>query len=200
MLDTELEMMTEKNIQLSIGSMSCAGCVASVERALNSVSGVENAAVNFSENTAEVSGNVSAQALIDAVVAAGYEAAELKGTSEEAEEKEAAELAYYRSLLKKALVAGIVATPLMGMMLFGAMPLLEGGGRVFWGVVAIASLFVLVYSGGRFFTGAWKAFKVHNANMDTLIALGTGTAWAFSTVIVIWPDIVPAQARHLYFE
>jgi len=192
--------MTDKNIQLSIGSMSCAGCVASVERALRSVPGVEGAAVNFAEHTAGVSGNVTAQALIDAVVAAGYEAAELKGTDEEAEEKEAAEFAWYRSLLKKALVAGVIGAALFGMMLLGMMPSLEGGGRSFWAIVAVASLFVLIYSGGRFFTGAWKAFRGHNANMDTLIALGTGTAWAFSTVILIWPEIVPPQARHLYFE
>jgi len=195
-----LKIMTEKNIQLSIGSMSCAGCVASVERTLLAVPGVSSAAVNFAEHTAEVAGEVSAQALIDAVVAAGYEAAELRGTDDEAQEKEAAEFAYYRSLLKKALVAGAVAAPLMGMMLFGYMPMLEGGGRIFWAVVALLSLFVMVYSGGRFFTGAWKAFKAHNANMDTLIALGTGTAWLFSFLILLWPTIVPPEARHLYFE
>ncbi len=192
--------MTDKNIQLSIGSMSCAGCVASVERALNAVPGVESAVVNFAEHTAEVSGNVAAQALIDAVIAAGYEAAELSGTEEESEEKEAAEFAYYRSLLKKASVAGVVGASLFGMMLLSVMPSLDGGGRIFWAMVAAVSLFVLVYSGGRFFTGAWKAFKGHNANMDTLIALGTGTAWLFSTLILIWPGMVPAEARHLYFE
>ncbi len=192
--------MIEKQIQLSIGGMSCAGCVASVERILQAVPGVDNAAVNFVEHSAEVSGSVSAQALIDAVVVGGYEAAELKGTADEAAEKEVAEFAYYRSLLKKAWVAGVVATPLMLMMLFGAMPVLEGGGRIFWAVVAMASLFVMVYSGGRFFTGAWQAFKAHNANMDTLIALGTGTAWLFSFLILIWPTLVPPEARHLYFE
>lgn len=193
-------MNESKRYNLSIGSMSCAGCVASVERALQSVPGVESAAVNFAEHTATVSGNVASQALIDAVVAAGYEAAELHGTEDEAAEKEAAELTYYRALKKKTLVAGVVGTPLALMGLFGAMPMLEGNGRIFWAIVAVVSLFVLVYSGGRFFTGAWKAFKGHNANMDTLIALGTGTAWLFSTLILIWPGMVPEEARHLYFE
>ncbi len=192
--------MNDKKNQLSIGGMSCAGCVASVERILQAVPGVDSAAVNFVEHTAEVSGSVSAQVLIDAVVAGGYEAAELKGTTDEAQEKEAAEFAHYRSLLKKALVAGVVAAPLMAMMLFGAMPMLEGDGRIFWALVSMVSLFVMVYSGGRFFTGAWKAFKAHNANMDTLIALGTGTAWLFSFSILIWPTLVPPEARHLYFE
>ncbi len=192
--------MTEKKIQLSIGGMSCAGCVASVEHILQAVPGVDSAAVNFVEHTAQVAGSISAQALIDAVIAGGYEADELKGTAAEAEEKEAAEFTYYRSLLKKALVAGVVAAPLMAMMLFGLMPMLDGVGRLFWAVVALASLYVLVYSGGRFFTGAWQAFKAHNANMDTLIALGTGTAWLFSFLILLWPTLVPPDARHLYFE
>ncbi len=192
--------MTEKQIHLSIGGMSCAGCVASVERLLQAVPGVESAAVNFAEHTAEVSGRVDAQALIDAVVAGGYEAAELRGTEEEAEEQEAAAFAYYGLLLKKAAVAGLVGSSLFGMMLFGVAPPLEGGGRLFWAAVAAISLFVLVYSGGRFFSGAWKAFKAHNANMDTLIALGTGTAWLFSFLILLWPALVPPEARHLYFE
>ncbi len=192
--------MTEKQIHLSIGGMSCAGCVASVERLLQAVPGVESAAVNFAEHTAEVSGRIDAQALIDAVVAGGYEAAELRGTEDEAEEKEAAAFAYYGLLLKKAAVAGLVGSSLFGMMLFGVAPPLEGGGRLFWLFVAAISLFVLVYSGGRFFTGAWKAFKAHNANMDTLIALGTGTAWLFSFLILLWPALVPPEARHLYFE
>ncbi|MFC1751360.1 copper-translocating P-type ATPase, partial [Pseudomonadota bacterium] len=59
---------------------------------------------------------------------------------------------------------------------------------------------VIVYSGGRFFTGAWKSFKNHNANMDTLIALGTGAAWLFSMAITLVPVLVPEQARHVYFE
>ncbi len=188
-----------KNHHLSIGSMSCAGCVASVERALLAVPGVERAVVNFAEHTAQVSGRVSAQALIEGVVAAGYEAAELRGTDDEAEEKAAAEFAHYHELLKKAAVAGLVGSSLFGMMLFGVMPSLEEG-RLFWVFVAAISLYILIYAGGRFFTGAWKAFKAHNANMDTLIALGTGTAWLFSVLILIWPSLVPMDAQHLYFE
>ena len=64
--------------QFSIGGMSCAGCVASVEKALKSVEGVESSSVNFAEHTAEAEGEFSSDDLIKAVVAAGYEAALLK--------------------------------------------------------------------------------------------------------------------------
>ena len=66
--------------------------------------------------------------------------------------------------------------------------------------IGLLTIMVLVYSGGHFFTGAWKSAKNHNANMDTLIALGTGTAWLYSMVIVANPALVPAMAQHAYFE
>ena len=185
--------------RLSISGMSCAGCVATVENALKNVPGVENAAVNFAEHTAMVNGDVDADVLIKAVVDAGYAAAELRGAEDE-EEKEASEMAHYRSLLRKSAVAAVVGFPLFAAGLFGVMPGLTGTGRWFWVFVSVLSLLVLIYSGRQFFIGTWKAFKVHNANMDTLIALGTGTAWIYSTVITFSPGLVPLEARHVYFE
>lgn len=190
--------MTVKHF--SIGGMSCAGCVAGVENALKSVEGVESSAVNFAEHTAEVDGNFSVAAVIKAVVDAGYEASLLQ-SEEDTEEKEAAEFEHYRNLLKKSLVAALVGVPLFIFGMSGLLPDLNTAqGQVIWFLIGLATAFVLWFSGGHFYTGAWKAFKNHNANMDTLIALGTGTAWIFSMVITIYPDIVPALARHAYFE
>lgn len=185
-------------IRLSIGGMSCAGCVASVENALKNVPGVSEANVNFAEHTAAVTGSVPATALIKAVVDAGYEAGELK-TAADSAVKEEAEYAYYRNLLKQCVAAAVIGVPLFLMDTLGAMPHVTGY-QGFWVLISIATLWVLYYSGVRFFRGAWKAFKAHNANMDTLIALGTGSAWLYSTLIVINPDWVPAQAQHVYFE
>ena len=98
--------------RLSIGGMSCAGCVASVETALNSVEGVEEALVNFAEHTAVVKGDMDIADVITAVKLASFDAAELKGGDEEDAEKEAVEFAYYRALLKKAWVAAVVGVPL----------------------------------------------------------------------------------------
>jgi len=55
-------------------------------------------------------------------------------------------------------------------------------------------------AGGHFFTGAWKAFRHHQANMDTLVALGTGAAWLYSMLVTLFPEAVPSLARHAYFE
>ena len=186
--------------RLSIAGMSCAGCVASVEKALQAVAGVESASVNFAEHTAQVSGDVAVEALIAAVKAAGYDAAELRGKEDEAE-KEIAELIYFRSLLRKAGVAGLVGIPLFVAGMAGWLPgLVSPSGRIFWLLIGLATLGVLIYSGSHFFVGAWKAMRLHNANMDTLIALGTGTAWIYSMVVVAFPAVVPTLAQHAYFE
>jgi Cu+-exporting ATPase len=186
--------------RLSIAGMSCAGCVASVEKALQAVNGVESASVNFAEHTAQVRGDVGVQTLIDAVKAAGYEAAELRGQDDEAE-KEIAELGYFRALLRKAGFAALVGVPLFVTGMAGWLPdLLTPAGQGFWLLVGLATLGVLIYSGGHFFIGAWKALRLHNANMDTLIALGTGTAWIYSMIVAAFPTAVPSLAQHAYFE
>jgi Cu+-exporting ATPase len=180
--------------------MSCAGCVATVENALRAVPGVEEATVNFAEHTATVTGRAPAEDLVRAVTRAGYGAAELRGLDDEAE-KEAAEMAHFRDLLRQAAVAGVIGVPLFLGDLFGWLPpVASAEGRWFWWLAGIATLAVLVFAGGRYFSGAWKAFKAHNANMDTLIALGTGSAWVYSMAVVIAPHRVPTLAQHAYFD
>ena len=187
--------------RLSISGMSCAGCVASVETALNSVAGVEEASVNFAEHTAIVKGDMDIADVISAVKLASYDAAELKGGDEEEAEKEAVEFAYYRALLKKAWVAAIVGVPLFVGGMSGFFPEIDAeNGQLVWLLLGLVTLGVMYYSGRHFFTGAWKSFRVHNANMDTLIALGTGSACVYSFIIVLFPDSVPSLARHAYFE
>ncbi len=180
--------------------MSCAACVATVEDALKNTPGVEEASVNFAEHTAMVSGEAPVESLVQAVKDSGYGAAELRGEEDE-QEKEAAEFVYYRKLLRQAGVAALIGVPLFVSGVLGKMPGMETlNERYFWFAIGVATLFVLVYSGRHFYTGAWKAFRNHNANMDTLIALGTGTAWIYSMLITIFPTIVPSLARHAYFE
>ncbi|MEK7323436.1 MAG: heavy metal translocating P-type ATPase, partial [Pseudomonadota bacterium] len=187
-------------IRLSIAGMSCAGCVASVETALRAVPGVREAAVNLVERTAAVSGEADSAELVAAVKAAGYDAAELRGVDDQ-EEKQAVEAAHYRGLLNKTMAAGAVGAPLLiGDLLSWLPPLSTAGGRGFWLAAGVATLAALVYSAGHIFTAAWKAFKHHNANMDTLIALGTGAAWLYSMAVVLLPDAVPSLAQHAYFE
>ena len=193
-------MAERDHIRLSISGMSCAGCVATVEEALRAVPGVGEANVNFAEHTAVVIGAVPPQTLLDAVQAAGYEAAEMRGEEDEAV-KEAAEMLHYRRLLRKAVVAALVGIPLFIAGLIGVLPAMATqGGQWFWLAAGGMTALVMAYSGGHFFVGSWKAFKAHNANMDTLIAVGTGSAWIYSMTVALLPERVPSLAQHAYFE
>jgi Cu+-exporting ATPase len=65
---------------------------------------------------------------------------------------------------------------------------------------SILTLPVLAWSGSQFFVSAWNGLRNHNTNMDTLVALGTGSAWAYSTVVAIAPGLFPAGTAGMYFE
>ena len=67
--------------------------------------------------------------------------------------------------------------------------------RVAWLLVGLLTLAVMVFSGKHFFVGAWQSFKNHSANMDTLVALGTGTAWLYSMIVVFMPNGSARNAR-----
>ncbi|MBK8509480.1 MAG: copper-translocating P-type ATPase [Candidatus Competibacteraceae bacterium] len=189
-----------KPLRFAISGMSCAGCVAAVETALREVPGVTDASVNLAERTAQVSGTLQPAALIAAVREAGYDAAELREAGDE-QERDRSERARYRRLFRNALAAGTFAAALMLGEMLGAWPSLDTpSGRVFWIGIGFATLAVLRYAGGHFFSGARRQFRHHNANMDTLIALGTGSAWFYSMLVALFPDSVPSLARHAYFE
>jgi len=187
-------------IRLSIAGMSCAGCVSSVEKALQSVNDVETASVNFAEHTADIQGEVSAAILIKAVQNAGYDASEMREEIDPAQ-KQAEEFAHYRKLLRQSLIAALVGFPLLVSGLLDILPGMQSlAERGFWFVTGLLTLAVLYFSGRQFFKGAWKALLNHNANMDTLIAMGTGAAWVYSMAVVLVPDVVASLARHAYFE
>ncbi len=192
--------MSEESYRLSVTGMSCAGCVGAVEGALSAVPGVAQASVNFAEHTASYTGEALVEDVVEAIKAAGYGAAVMRGVADE-EEKEAAELDFYHSLLKKTVVAGVVGFPLfLAGLLDWLPPVTTSGGQIFWIITGLVTLAVFIYSGGHFFSGALSTLRHHNANMDTLIALGTGSAWLFSMAVVLFPNIVPSLAQHAYFE
>ncbi|NKX21786.1 copper-translocating P-type ATPase [Alteromonadaceae bacterium A_SAG2] len=182
---------------------SCASCVSKIEAALKQVSGVTNAEMNFAERSVLVMGSSSSHALIKAVEQAGYNATLANTDSDEAaiEEKEQADWAYYKKLMRDMVIALSLGVPLMLYgLVTGEMSVNTTTERIVWLIVGIMTLGVMVFSGRHFYVGAWNSFKNHAANMDTLIALGTGTAWLYSMVVVFFPGYVPEMARHVYFE
>ena len=187
--------------RLAITGISCAGCVAAVETALRETPGVVEASVNFADRTAQIAGSAAVDALIRSVQAAGYDAVALRDAASEEAERDAAEHAHYRRLIGNTGVAAALAAPLLIAEMAGWLPALATpSGQGFWIATGLLTLAALIYSGGHFFTGAWRQFRLHHANMDTLIALGTGSAWGYSMLVALFPASVPSLAQHAYFE
>lgn len=189
--------------ELLIDGANCGSCVKKIETALRNVQGVDHAEMNFAQRTVLVSGSSGVEPLINAVEQAGYHAKESVAENDEAAitEKEASDLAYYKKLMRDMSISLGVGIPLMLYGLFiGDMSVSSPAERFAWLVVGIVTLAVMYFSGKHFYTGAWQSFKNHSANMDTLIALGTGTAWLYSMVVIIVPALLPDMARHVYFE
>ena len=191
---------TQDEIQLSILGMRCAGCVSAIEGALSAVAGVDFVNVNFADHSALIRGNVATALLINTVKAAGFDAAVME-SYEDPEVQEKLELLRYKKLMKKAIVAGVFGAILMLTDMFGWLPELGSSvGRWFWPEVAIVTLAVLIYSGWHFYSGAIKSLQLKQANMDTLIALGTGSAWLYSCIVIDYSEYLPSLAKHAYFE
>ena len=201
--DTAIAPKSESTRELIIEGAGCASCVGKIESAINQVPGVAKAEMNFAQRIVSVTGNASTEALIKAVEKAGYNAKSAEGENPDdvLEQKEKAEAEYYKRLMKQTWIALALGGPLMLYALItGEMNVNTTTERVAWLIVGLLTGGVLFVSGKHFFIGAWKSFLNHSANMDTLIALGTGTAWFYSMVVVFFPSYVPEQARHVYFE
>jgi Cu+-exporting ATPase len=195
-------MSTEETIEtrLSILGMRCAGCVSSIEGALTGVKGVVSVSVNFADHSAIVKSHTDPEMLIQAVKDAGYDAAVMEGFEDPAEQ-EAQEVLRYHKLMKKAFVAGIFGIVLMVAEHFNWLPEIGSAtGKWLWPEIALITLSILIYSGWHFYSGAIKSLSLGQANMDTLIALGTGSAWLYSCIVIDYSDTLPALAKHAYFE
>jgi len=157
---------------LDIEGMTCASCVAKVERALDHVAGVDAVAVNLATRTATVHGRVDGTApLVGAVIGAGYGARPHDDHRDPADEE--------RSWRRRLVVAmpSTVATLVFAF----------GFPAASWAVVAawIVATPVVFWAGAPFFVHAIRAARHGTTSMDTLIALGASSAYAYSVWIVL---------------
>jgi Cu+-exporting ATPase len=179
-----------ENIVLPIGGMTCASCVARVERALRAVAGVHAVSVNLATEKASVNGSASRAALTDAVRAAGYEVALLPAGGAAAATP-AGRPAWWpvaiAALLSLPLVLPMLGQPFgLDLMLPGALQLLLATPVQFW-------------LGARFYRAGWKALRAGSGNMDLLVALGTSAAYGLSLYLLL-SSAHAHGAPHLYFE
>ncbi|MGF1676111.1 MAG: heavy metal translocating P-type ATPase [Rivularia sp. (in: cyanobacteria)] len=198
-------------ITLKLRGMSCASCANSIEKAINSLSGVSECNVNFGAEQATVKYNsqkIDIKRIQDAVDAAGYAAIPLQEqemiTGEDDEEK-AARITESQDLIRKIIVGGVISI----ILIYGSLPMMTGLELPFiptwlhnpW-LQLVLTVPVQFWCGYGFYTGAWKAVKRHNATMDTLIALGTSAAFFYSLFATVFPDFFVNQGLmpEVYYE
>jgi Cu+-exporting ATPase len=168
------------SVTLPIGGMTCASCVGHVERALNKVSGVVSASVNLATEKATVTylpGVVSLADMQKAVADAGYEVLEAPEESAvEGEEIDEAERKMRASRFRMQVAwafTGPIIVWMFAEMFFG---IIWPNQTIYDLGMIVLSLPVLFWVGRKTYTGAWASVRHGNANMDTLIALGTGVS------------------------
>jgi len=178
--------------------MTCASCALSVESIIKSVEGVVSASVNFAAATVAVEylpDMTGPAALRKVVQSIGYDLLAEEGESGQ-ETLEAIHQARYRQLKKKTLLAVILSLPVVVIgMFFMNMPYAN---RIMW----LFATPVVLWLGKDFFINAWKQARHRSANMDTLVALSTGIAYAFSVFNMLFPRFWHERGlhAHVYFE
>ncbi|MBC9904043.1 heavy metal translocating P-type ATPase [Achromobacter xylosoxidans] len=201
--------VAETTIELSVTGMTCASCVGRVEKALKAVPGVSSASVNLATERASITaaGGVPASALIQAVAKAGYEAKPLAAEASDTDavaERQAAEL---KSLKRALTVATIFALPVfileMGAHIVPAFHHVIAetiGTQNSWYLQFVLSSIVLFGPGLRFFKKGIPALLRGAPDMNSLVAVGTSAAYAYSVVATFAAGLLPAGTVNVYYE
>src|SRR5215211_1833286 len=185
-------------ITIPVVGMTCASCVGRVERAVEKVPGVLDVTVNLGTEKSTVeylAGEVDVGTLERAIEGAGYGVVREEETSvEDAHERE------YRKLEGNFLLA----VALTALILLGSLPQMLGLAvpvsmtLLNFGLLALATP-VQFWAGWRFYEGAWAALRHGQANMNTLVALGTSAAYLYSAVATLAPGLLAGRAD-VYFD
>lgn len=195
----------QENEQLFlISGMSCAACVAKVEKAIRNVAQVEQVRVNLADNTAAVVGGDSDQ-ISQAVTAAGYQAELLEDEITRAQKIEQKYQQDIQHKIRQATVALVVGFSLMIAMWLKLLPSYEQFGQAhpvgyqaFYLLLSLLVIAAIYYSGKHFFVRAWTNLLHKTTSMDTLVALGALTSLLLSLLIILFPH--QFTQHHLYLD
>lgn len=200
--------MTSQTFKLR--GMSCASCASNVETAIQSVPGVESCSVNFGAEQAAVNYDPEKTSVADIQAAlddAGYAAFPMQDDvlMDEDDEERRERAAEERQLRRKVIFSVIIGA----VMVVGSIPAMTGlviPGFPMWlhnpWLQLVLTLPVMLWAGSGFFINAWKSLKHHSATMDTLVAVGTGTAYLYSLFPMLYPQWFLDQGLQpdVYFE
>ena len=173
-----------------VEGMTCGNCAQSVRKALSGIPGVASAQVDLASGRAKVvwsdPSRADAGAIVAAVAKAGYRATSVSPAATGPVPPSSAETAWKRAVL--------LGGPVTALFIIAEWFLGLGMDRTFHWIGFALALPVQVVVGAGFYRGAWRQLRVGQANMDTLVALGSTAAFAFS----VW-GVATGQPGHLYF-
>lgn len=194
--------------------MHCASCKNLIESELNDEKAVKKAKVNFSTEKVYVeydAEKMDFEKLAKIVSGAG----KYKLVKDE-NQRNNAKMKDYKTLQKRLTVTGVALLPFVGMMIwmffallgftemkhnpFGMLNIFGAEINLFYLIQFVFASVILLYGGRSFYAGAFNALKSKNFNMDTLVALGTSTAWIFSTVVTFFPKVFADVQQDVFFE
>ncbi|GAB2845629.1 heavy metal translocating P-type ATPase [Hymenobacter ruber] len=192
---------TTKTETLDIEGMTCASCASFVEKSLSRTPGVQRAMVNFATEKATVDyvpTQASPATLKDAVINAGYgvmERAPDTSAAERSAEIDRQKALAYQKLKRRFWVAVGLAVIIMPLSMLMLWPAIMARINMQWlnYALLLLTLPVLLYSGREFYVSAWNGFKHRAANMDTLIAVGTGAAFLYSLAATVVPGFFTSR-------
>lgn len=195
--------MATKKETYPVLHMSCASCALNVERTVRGQEGVKFAAVNFAAGKVSIEYNpevVRAEDIRAAVQSAGYDMLVAQEPGDEGKLEEIRK-EDFRKLKTNTVLAALLSVPVVIIGMWGMEPGQMGlspGNILMWAL----STPVLFIFGRQFYVNAWKQARHGAVNMDTLVALSTGTAWAFSVFNTLNPHFWMDRGiePHVYFE
>lgn len=203
-IETAGYVIAEDRLDLAIGGMTCASCVVRIEKALTAVPGVTNATVNLATERASVGyvvGLTDPAALAAAVRVVGYDAKPM--SAEVAESRENKVVAKRKALARSLTLAAVLTIPVVVLdigpyILPGLRNLIAP--QMNWSLQFALATLVLFGPGRRFFVKGIPSLLRGHPDMNSLVALGSGAAWAFSVVAVFFAGWLPEGTANVYFE
>lgn len=194
-------------IDLAIEGMTCASCVARVERALRAVPGVKTANVNLATERATITGTADIGALVGAIADAGYDARSVADTARLADETAVRKAGEEAALKRDVLISALLTLP--------AFVLEMGSHLIPWVHMAVMNTIgmqnswyiqfafttaVLIGPGLRFYKKGFPALARLAPDMNSLVAVGSAAAYAYSVVATFAPGLLPPGTQNVYYE
>ncbi len=201
-----------ETVDLSIGGMTCASCAARIDRALAKIPGVQSVSVNLATERATVTylaDMVTMSGLMRKIAKLGFSASPVTpdGQTGVAVGSDRENGGPGHALWVKFMMALLLTLPVFVLEMGGHLvPAVHHwvqmtlGTQTSWMIQLILTSLVLIGPGRDFYTKGLNALRRGGPDMNSLVAVGTLAAYGYSLVVMIWPELVPDQARAVYFE